>query len=132
LRFIENCVQGCLCAIHEARHTYDPARPFRPWLFAIVRNSTVEFLRKSGVSAPSATESLDLRPDGAHHGTDPETGEILLQLKPQFRSALLLTKVHGYSISEAARRSAISERAMKSRVSRAITASKALLNAERD
>jgi len=28
----EDAVQDVLLAIHEKRHTYDPARPFGPWL----------------------------------------------------------------------------------------------------
>ena len=55
-----------------------------------------------------------------------------MQLKPQFRSALTLTKLFGYSLNEAAERSGISESAMKSRVSRALKAAEQLLNEERD
>lgn len=130
--FMEDCVQECLLAIHKARHTYDPVRPFRPWLFAIVRNKTVDMLRRSRASERSATELLDLRPEGADHGpeAEAETGAILSQLNPQLRNALTLTKIYGYSVSEAARRSGVSETAMKSRVSRAIKAAKSLLNAE--
>lgn len=132
LPFMEDCVQECLLAIHKARHTYDPVRPFRPWLFAIVRNKTVDMLRRSRASERSATELLDLRPEGVDHGPEAaaETGAILSQLNPQLRSALTLTKIYGYSVSEAARRSGVSETAMKSRVSRAIKAAKSLLNAE--
>ena len=32
-------------ALHRARHTYDPARPFVPWLYAIVQNRLVDALR---------------------------------------------------------------------------------------
>ena len=34
--FFEECVQESLIAIHQARHTYDPRRSFRPWFFTIV------------------------------------------------------------------------------------------------
>jgi RNA polymerase sigma-70 factor (ECF subfamily) len=44
--FIEDCVQETLIAIHQARHTYDRHRPFRPWLFAIVRHKAIDTLRK--------------------------------------------------------------------------------------
>ena len=44
--FIEDCVQEALIAVHQARHTYDPQRPFRPWLFAIVRHKAIDNLRK--------------------------------------------------------------------------------------
>ena len=43
---IEDCVQEVLISIHHARHTYNPKRPFRAWLFAIVRNKAIDFLRQ--------------------------------------------------------------------------------------
>lgn len=33
----DDAVQDALIAIHEKRHTYDPDRPFGPWLGAIAR-----------------------------------------------------------------------------------------------
>src|SRR5210317_914665 len=44
--FVEDCVQESLIAIHQARHSYDPRRRFRPWLFAIVRHKTIDTLRR--------------------------------------------------------------------------------------
>lgn len=41
----DDVVQECLIALHRARHTYDPARPFAPWLYAIVQNRFVDALR---------------------------------------------------------------------------------------
>ena len=34
----DDICQEALLAIFKSRHTYQPARPFEPWLFAIVRN----------------------------------------------------------------------------------------------
>ncbi|MSR13248.1 MAG: hypothetical protein EXR86_01530 [Gammaproteobacteria bacterium] len=42
---LEDCVQECLMAIHAARHTYDPSRLFRPWMFTVVRHKTIDLLR---------------------------------------------------------------------------------------
>lgn len=133
LSFAEDCVQECLLAIHTGRHTYDPRRPFRPWLFTIVRNKTVDLLRRSyagervaETAAGDVLQAIDTAPDAQL-----SAGQILDQLKPAFRSALTLTKIHGYSLAEAAERSGISESAMKSRVSRAVRAAETLLNEER-
>ena len=43
-------------AIHLARHTYDPSRPFRPWMFAIVRHKTIDILRKQRSRAQAADQ----------------------------------------------------------------------------
>ena len=133
LSFAEDCVQECLLAIHNARHTYDPERPFRPWLFTIVRNKTVDLLRRSYAAERAPIEPIDAAlPAAPSPDAEVEAGDILAKLKPQFRSALTLTKVIGYSVDEAAQRCGISTTAMKSRVRRAVRAAESLLNAERD
>ena len=60
--FVEDCVQEVLLAIHGARHTYDARRPFRPWLFAIVRHKVVDTLRQLGyrVSVNSPYRGVEL------------------------------------------------------------------------
>ena len=134
LTFTEDCVQECLLAIHNARHTYDPNRPFRPWFFTIVRNRTIDLLRKSWSHQAATAADLEASESVAVTGPleDIEAARILDQLKPQFRNALTLTKLFGYSVNEAAERSGISESAMKSRVSRALKAAEQLLKEERD
>jgi len=42
----DDVVQECLIAIHRARHTYDPARPFAPWMYAIAQNRLIDALRQ--------------------------------------------------------------------------------------
>ena len=39
---IEDAVQDVLIALHEARASYDPARPFRPWLAGIARHRIID------------------------------------------------------------------------------------------
>ena len=41
----DDVVQETLLAVHRARHTYDPMRPFAPWLYAIIQNRFVDALR---------------------------------------------------------------------------------------
>ena len=45
---------------------------------------------------------------------------MLDRLTPDYRQALLMTKLHGYSMAEAASQAGVSETAMKTRVHRAI------------
>ena len=42
---VGRCGAGVLVALHRARHTYDSARPFAPWLYAIAQNRLVDALR---------------------------------------------------------------------------------------
>lgn len=45
---IDDVVQDILISMHEVRATYDPARPFRPWLAAISRHRIIDRLRQKG------------------------------------------------------------------------------------
>lgn len=47
-------VEETLVAIHRARATYDPRRPFLPWLTAIAERNATDLLRQS---APEAGRS---------------------------------------------------------------------------
>jgi len=47
---IEDTVQEVLLTVHAVRHTYDPARPFGPWLVAIANRRVVDGLRRQGRS----------------------------------------------------------------------------------
>ncbi len=124
--FIEDCVQEALVAIHNARHTYDPRRPFRPWLFAIVRHKTIDILRKQRTRDRAAEDykrdqdvlSEPFASPESDHGM-PEDG-LLGQLPEQHREVLVLTKVIGYSIAETAGKLGISQGAVKVRVHRAV------------
>lgn len=131
LSFTEDCVQECLLAIHMGRHTYDPRRPFRPWLFTIVRNKTIDLLRRAAAAPEHAGAQQPERYE-ADPADELAATEVLSALTPQYRDALALTKIAGYSTSQAAARIGISETAMRTRVSRALRATAALLRKERD
>jgi len=128
--FAEDCVQECLLAVHTGRHTYDPRRPFRPWFFTIVRNKTIDLLRRSYAGERAPLDAAQFHPHAPPPDETVSAGQIVAQLTPSYRNALTLTKVYGYSLAEAAARSGISESAMKSRVSRAIRAAEQLLQEE--
>jgi RNA polymerase sigma factor (sigma-70 family) len=43
---IEDAVQDVLLTVHSIRHTYDPTRPFGPWLYAIANRRFIDRLRR--------------------------------------------------------------------------------------
>ena len=45
---VEDTVQDVLLTVHAIRHTYDPTRPFGPWLLAIARRRIIDQLRRQG------------------------------------------------------------------------------------
>ena len=138
--FIEDCVQDSLIAIHQARHTYRSERPFRPWLFAIVRNKSIDMLRRNksyekalDAHTEQALEDSDggLSPySGQAMDTSITQGRLIEALAPPFRQVIVLTKLIGFTNAEAAKELNISETAVKVRVHRAIAKLKSLLEAE--
>ena len=99
--FVEDCVQETLIAIHQARHTYDRRRPFRPWL----------------VPPPNATCVISPRRVRPGSGT---RSRLLNALPEPHREVLVLTKIIGFSVAETAERLGISQSLVKVRVHRAI------------
>lgn len=45
---IDDVVQETLLTVHRARATYDPARPFLPWLRAIAQRRAIDASRRTG------------------------------------------------------------------------------------
>ncbi len=125
LTVLEDCVQECLLAIHKARHTYDRRRPFRPWMFTIVRHRTIDVLRRdsSRVAAPGGSIDELVTDDPTNALLKLIDGiQILENLSPDHREALILTKYGGYTTAEAAATLGISESAIKARLHRALRA----------
>jgi RNA polymerase sigma-70 factor (ECF subfamily) len=131
--FTDDCAQEVLIAVHEARHTYDPSRKFRPWLFAIIRHKTIDAIRRNrvrrdhhaGLSLAEETTSSETLLDAGV-----TSGQLIGALSPRHREAIKLTKILGFTTAEAASRLAISESAMKVRVHRAISSLRKLMEAE--
>src|SRR5215470_12694964 len=70
---VEDAVQDVLLTVHAIRHTYDPSRPFGPWLVAIARRRIIDRLRRA--SRLRARETVL----GAGHETFPAPQPNLLE-----------------------------------------------------
>jgi RNA polymerase sigma-70 factor, ECF subfamily len=44
--WVDDVVQETLLALHGARQTYDPRRPFAPWFYAIASSRLIDVLRR--------------------------------------------------------------------------------------
>lgn len=132
---VDDCVQECLITIHQARHTYDPNRLFRPWLFALVRHKAIDLLRKQNhyhsllKQQHSLQQHSDQYMDNSQYELIADT--LFAQLDPVHRDALIMTKLIGMSSAEAAEKLDISVSALKVRVHRAIKTVRKILENER-
>lgn len=101
---VEDTVQDVLLAIHEKRHTYDPARPFGPWLAAIARYKWIDRLRALKEHATEPLDETMQAPDDVEGAVAGSTFQRLLgELKPSQATAIRLVKLEGYSTEEASR-----------------------------
>jgi RNA polymerase sigma factor (sigma-70 family) len=101
---VEDSVQDVLLAVHEKRHTYDPSRPFAPWLAAIARYKWIDRLRSI---KRKTTEPLDENFGSPDHesGVVAETtlAQLLSELRPAQAQVIRMVKIEGYTIDDASR-----------------------------
>ena len=135
--FIEDCVQEILIAIHQARHTYDQKRPFRPWLFAIVRHKAIDTLRKQSTRQKITGQYQGVQEILSQVGQQNEaeseivSHRLLDSLSDHHREVLVLTKYVGFSVAETAEKLGISESLVKVRVHRAIRKLRHMMEADK-
>jgi len=119
---IEDAVQDTLLAVHVKRHTYDPSRPFGPWLAAIARHKWIDRLRAMK-SAPTETLTEDIPVlDHEEAVSSARSLEHLLgKLKPAQSDVIRLVKLQGLSIEEAAARTGQSMSLVKVNIHRGLS-----------
>jgi RNA polymerase sigma-70 factor (ECF subfamily) len=137
---IEDTVQDILLTVHAIRHTYDPRRPFGPWLVTIARRRVADRVRRhvvlrarevplnawhetlSGVQANLPEEIADGR----------RLHDVIETLPSAQRWAVKLLKLRQLSLREAAQESGMSIAALKVAGHRALKALRAKLIAHED
>lgn len=126
---VDDLVQEVLVSLHAKRASYDPARPFLPWLAAIARYRWVDHLRRSYRRAEVELGNHD----AAHYGeADAVMARISLDrlfgsLPRAQAQAIELVKIKGHSISEAAVRCGQSEPSIKVNIHRGLRKLAALI-----
>lgn len=128
---VEDLVQDVLLSVHAVRATYDPSRPFVPWLLAITRNRLADAARRYARHGARevAVDDLDVtffaEPANTMTATygDPDAlRQAIAELPAGQRSAIELLKLRQMSLKEAAASSGTSVGALKVATFRAIDA----------
>ncbi len=135
----EDIVQNVLISLHRARHTYRSEHPFAPWLRAVVRNASIDWMRARGRRSrhewggdvEDVAEPAYQAPLPGEEALSPELQGALGSLPASQREAVELLHVEGLSVAEAAERVGVSPGALKVRAHRGYRALRALL-ARRD
>ena len=118
---VQDVYQEVLLTFHKARHSYEPSRPFGPWLFTVARNSMLDALAKNRrfvereIAVEELPETGTVEMDGS---LGDELDQALKALPPLNRQAIELLKLRGLSLEEAAAQLKITVSALKVRAHR--------------
>ncbi len=140
---VEEMVQDTLLTVHRVRHTYDPSRPFSPWLAANASRRSIEALRRRGRIARHETRAeaggvYETFVDAAANNdvevvrSSEEVADLLRRLPSRQREALESLKLKQMSLAEASAPSGQTVGAVKVNVHRALKTLRALFREPRD
>jgi RNA polymerase sigma-70 factor (ECF subfamily) len=125
---LEDAVQDVLMTLHTIRHTYDPARPFAPWLTAVARHRLLDRARSRARRFSRETELTDYHETFAAVDTNlPEAGSEARRLRAAIaslpagqRQAMEMLRLQEMSLKEASAASGQTETALKVAAHRAL------------
>jgi RNA polymerase sigma-70 factor (ECF subfamily) len=124
---IEDLLQDCWIRIHRARHSYRPAEPLLPWVFAIARYTRLDGYRsrrrresrETLVATPPEIAVDDQRAADRSPLPAAQLTGLLERLPDSQREVILLLKVSGMTLQEVARATSSTAGAIKQKAHRA-------------
>lgn len=108
---VEDLIQDVLLSLHAVRATYDPQRPFMPWLLAIMRNRLADGARRYArrEAREVQIEDWDVTfSSGNANSIEEDYGDLnalqhaIEALPPGQRTAIEMLKLREMSLKEAA------------------------------
>lgn len=127
---IEDLVQDTLLSLHSKRSTFQPARPFYPWLAAIARYRWIDALRKLSAVEELREDSAEVEGEEDAILSRLSLANLLARIPPAQANAIALTRISGRSIAETARITGQSESLVKVNVHRGLRTLAVLVESE--
>jgi RNA polymerase sigma factor (sigma-70 family) len=118
---VDDLVQDTLLSMHRKLSSYDPSRPFLPWLAAIARFRWIDRLRQTYKHEASALD-FDIEQGGHEDVVGAKISiDRLLDILPTGQAeAIRYVKIQGLSISEAAEKTGQTESLVKVNIHRGL------------
>jgi len=116
---VDDGVQNVLVAVHRARHTYDPGRPFAPWFRALARHRLTDTWRRVQRTTRRESGRTDVAALGRANDPAPDADDravvraAVAELPPRQRRVVELLKLEQRSVKEVAGILGMSESAVK-------------------
>ena len=113
--------------LFRSRHTYDPKQPLKPWVHAIARYKVIDLLRRRSRNEMRNDRlddddqlfmTADAGASEAHH----DLMRLLGELPDRQRLPIVYVKIEGVSVADAAKRTGMSESAVKVGIHRGLKA----------
>lgn len=121
----DDLLQDTWLRVHRARHTFRAGEPVMPWLFAIAHRAKVDGYRKRR-RIESREQAVEVLPESgsapepsSRKKSGPGIDTLLNALPDSQRELLIMLKVAGMSLEEAARATGSTVGAVKQKVHRA-------------
>jgi RNA polymerase sigma-70 factor (ECF subfamily) len=124
---VEDLLQELLLAVHNQRHTYEPKQPLTPWVHAIARYKLIDLFRRRSrnemLNDPLDDEDqLFVAEDSEAAEARYDVAKLLHQLPARQRLPILYVKIEGASVADVAKRTGMSESAVKVGIHRGLKA----------
>jgi RNA polymerase sigma-70 factor (ECF subfamily) len=140
---VDDVVQEVLITMHRALRSYDPARPFMPWLRAIATRRAIDVLRSQGrrgareIHDQEAYENHaepgpDLLEQALRHGDAGRLREAITTLPPRQRQAVELIGLQEHTLEQASQVTGSTKVALKVNFFRALKSLRARLGSDAD
>lgn len=126
---IDDLVQETLISLHRKRASYDPSRPFLPWLAAIARYRWLDRLRQSYRHRAETSEHHDAATESHEDvvGARISIDRLLDLLPPSQSDVIRIVRIDGHSIADACRQTGQSEASVKVNIHRGLRKLAALI-----
>ncbi|ACA19380.1 RNA polymerase, sigma-24 subunit, ECF subfamily [Methylobacterium sp. 4-46] len=139
---VDDVVQDALLTVHRARATYDPARPFLPWLRAIAQRRAIDLVRRTGRRPQEVHDPLayEAESDGGplpgeaieRRQREARLARAVAALPEGQRQAVEQLSLRERSLAEAAAATGRSKGALKVNLHRALKSLRAALAPDRE
>jgi len=116
---VDDLLQEILLSIHKARHTYDGKRPYRPWAYAIAKYRLLDYLRiHYADNLFSAIELSEVENSLQNYVKEyrvnyESISESICKLPEKQAQILRMMHQEGYTAKEVAKKTGMTESAVK-------------------
>jgi len=118
---VEDLVQETLMSLHSKMHTYNPEKPFGPWISAVARHRWIDYMRKTlKYIELEFNEEIFIPDENKERGAKDDIKKLLKLIPPAQAEVIDLVKLQEMTIEEASNKTGHSQSSVKVMIHRGI------------